>query len=315
MTNTFKAYFSNVSPLWPIAKQRELMPKDLVAEYLDDLESSERRTKNPKLLSERAYMLRPTTRRNGAIILVADWPVLAWNAADLVSVFKKASAQGITIRAIITGNEVPPKATTKEIGAAVEAFQTAITNKIEVGRAGGSISAANRIAEAKTKTEKIRADWSNPTYKTEDLLGRVGLVYNTAKKYLGSRERAIAMWQANHKRAIKSAEVDKKPKQKVDFCGLYVFQIDDDVFKIGTSRNSQTRLKQVSAYHKKRMKVVALFNMEIEKATALEAEVHYRLRKYQHPEYNGREIFKTSLIAINRTVKRATKYLFEVPNE
>jgi hypothetical protein len=54
------------------------------------------------------------------------------------------------------------------------------------------------------------------------------------------------------------------------------------------------------------MKVVALFNKEIEKAAALENEVHYRLRKYRCHEYNGREIFKTSLTRINRTVKQAS---------
>lgn len=181
---------------------------------------------------------------------------------------------------------------------------------------GADISASRKREAAKAAAEKIRDRWPLPseTYTTEDLLEEAGISLNTAKTYLGRRPIEQANYRAKHKREVKEFVLDPTPKEKMDFCGLYVFQIDDDAFKIGTSKNSQNRLKQVSAYHKKRMKVVALFNMEIEKAQALEGEVHYRLNKYLHPEYNGREIFKTSLPMILRTIRKAKRHLFEVPN-
>lgn len=182
---------------------------------------------------------------------------------------------------------------------------------------GGRISADLRRKESMVAADKIKDRWPLPSeeWPTKALLKEAGISYNTAKTLLPPRPVAQYNYRAKHKREIKEAEISAKPKEKLDFCGLYVFQIEDDIFKIGTSRNAENRLKQVSAYQKKRMKVVALFNMEIEKAMALENEVHYRLRKYRCHEYNGREIFKTSLTRINRVVKQARKYLFEVPSE
>ena len=40
-----------------------------------------------------------------------------------------------------------------------------------------------------------------------------------------------------------------------------------------------------------------------------------KVRKSLANEYNGREIFQLSLNGIKRTIKRAMKHLFEVPNE
>jgi len=188
---------------------------------------------------------------------------------------------------------------------------------MSAAKIGAKKSADGKKAKSAEGVELIRADWPKPSsdFSTAELKERSGLSLNTIKKHLGSRVIAQYNYKGKNNRQIKALELEKSPREKLDFCGVYVFQIDDDAFKIGSSKNSGMRLKQVSAYHKKRMKVAALFNMEIEKAQALETEVHYRLRKHLHPDYNGREIFKTSLAAINRTVKQAKKYLFEVPNE
>lgn len=187
------------------------------------------------------------------------------------------------------------------------------------GKIGGQISADNKKKFARQGIELIRADWPKPSNEvsTETLKERSGLSLNTIKKYLGPRAIAQYNYNTKHKIEIKKAllEPPSKPDKPLEFCGVYVFQIEKDIFKIGSSTNAKNRLKHVSAYQKKSMKVVALYNMEIEKAQALEIEVHSRLHRYRAHEYNGREIFKITLTTIKRTINQTIKYLFEVPNE
>jgi len=183
------------------------------------------------------------------------------------------------------------------------------------GVIGGKISANNKKEFARRGIELIRADWPKPSNEvsTEALKERSELSLNTIKKYLGPRPIAQYNNKVKHQKQIREILLNPEPREETDFCGVYVFQIERDIFKIGYSLNAKDRLKNVSAYQKKSMKVVALYNMEIEKARALEAEVHSRLQKYRAHEYNGREIFKITLTTIKRTINQANKYLFEVP--
>lgn len=256
-------------------------------------------------------LLRPTTRTETLNIHVLSLGCIADNADDFEA-FMRRLPKHATIRSKEEGHFIGHSFPIKK---ARVMFQAA--RKYGVAKVGGRVSADNRKAKSAEGAAKIKDRWGmdSKTWPTHVLLKEADISYNTAKTLLPPRPVAQYNYRAKNGRQIKAIILDPKPREKLDFCGLYVFQIDDDVFKIGTSRNSETRLKQVSAYHKKRMKVVALFNMAIEKAQALECEVHYRLRKHLHPEYNGREIFRTSLKTINRTIKQATKHLFEVPNE
>lgn len=184
---------------------------------------------------------------------------------------------------------------------------------------GAKISADNKKDIARKGIELIRLDWAKPSYEisTKALIDRSGLSLNTIKKYLGPRQIAQYNYRIKNKLELKRAILDPPPKKErpMEFCGLYVFQMEANIFKIGVSADANKRLKNVSAYQKKSMKVVALYNMEIEKAYALELEVHNRLSKYHAHEYNGREIFQVSLNTINRTIRKAMKHLFEVKNE
>jgi hypothetical protein len=256
------------------------------------------------------WLLRPTTRKGRPRIHVMSLGVIADSEPKFRRFLEDAKEQRAEI-------------VSKEDGKtfAVNGNCENLVRWWKVARMTGAAKIGAQ-ASAKSKKEitargiaKIKDRWHLPSdeWPTNALLDEAGISYKTAKTMLPPRPVAQYNWNAKHKRAIRSLELDPKPRDKMEFCGVYVFQIDDDVFKIGSSIHSGNRLKQVSAYHRKRMKVVALFNMEIQKAQALEAEVHHRLRKQLHPDYNGREIFKTSLPTIRRAVKAAKRYLFEVP--
>lgn len=184
-------------------------------------------------------------------------------------------------------------------------------------KAGAKISARLKRQKSSEGVAKIKDRWplSSKEWPTKVLLAEADVSLNTAKAYLGSRPIAQYNLKGKHHRQLRSLELDEKPREKSNFCGLYVFRVDDGVFKIGFSGNARTRFKHISQYQKKKMKIVAIYNMEKDKAVALENEVHNRLHKYRDDRYNGREIFKVSLERIKRTIKQATKYLFEVPDD
>lgn len=262
---------------------------------------------------ELPYLLRPTTRKEKDEVHVVSLAVMADNEKEFIEIICAIRATKATIYAKEENIVISPSAIWP--GRVMKAWKDA--RRAGVQKIGGRISAENRQKKSADGVAKIKDRWGmdSKTWPTRVLLKEADISYNTAKTLLPPRPIAQHNYAGKNKRQIKAVVLDPKPREKPDFCGVYVFQIEDDVFKIGSSINAQTRLKQVSAYQRKRMKVVALFNMDIEKAQALECEVHYRLRKYAHNEYNGREIFKTDLNTINRAVKRAMKYLFTVPKE
>lgn len=256
-------------------------------------------------------LLRQSQRSEQMNIHVMSLGVIAPTQKEFKDFLKQAWKLKATIRTLEGKVLAPGK------GIAIAVAQWKEDRLHGAAKVGGRISADNRMKKSAEGAARIKDRWSmdSKTWPTKVLLKEADMSYNTAKTLLPPRPVAQYNYEGRSKRQLRAIELDEKPREKLDFCGVYVFQIDDDIFKIGSSRNSTNRLKQVSAYQKKKMKVVALFNMEIEKAMAVENEVHYRLRKYRCHEYNGREIFKTSLKAIQRAVKQAQKYLFEVPNE
>lgn len=261
---------------------------------------------------EAQWLLRPSTRKGRDRIHVMSLGVIADSEKKFRDFLADAKTRKVEIVSKEDGQTFVVNGNCENL---VKWWKVARTNG--AAKIGAQISAKNKKQATAMGIAKIKDRWPLPSeeWATKALLQEAGISYNTAKTLLPPRPVAQYNWKGKAGRQIKSLELDKKPREKLEFCGVYVFQIDDDAFKIGSSIHSGNRLKQVSAYHKKRMKVVALYNMEIEKAQALEVEVHHRLRKFLHPEYNGREIFKTTLPTIQRAVKQAKRYLFEVPNE
>ena len=188
---------------------------------------------------------------------------------------------------------------------------------------GAQKSADNKKDIAKKAVELIREDWPKPSTEisTEALKERSGLSLNTIKKYLGPRPIAQYNYRTKYGRQIKQIETNPEPREEMDFCGVYVFQVQRGVYKIGSSNNATRRFKQVSQHHKKDMRVVELFNMDRATAYAVELEAHRLLHKQLATEYRGKEIFRASLETIKKAIKRAIRTVSaipkyeEVPNE
>ena len=146
------------------------------------------------------------------------------------------------------------------------------------------------------------------------MLDEADVSLNSVKSVLGSRPIAQYNYRTRHGKQIKQLETSSKPlREKVDFCGVYIFQIDEGVYKVGSSNHSGRRFKRVSQNHKKNMKVVETFNMDRDTAYRVEMEAHYLLRKLIAKEYNGREIFKASLETVKKAINKAIKNVTEAP--
>lgn len=184
-----------------------------------------------------------------------------------------------------------------------------------VAKIGARTSADRKKAVSAEGIAKIKDKWPLPSkeWPTAQLLTLADLSLNTVKSILGPRPIAQYNYRTKHGRQIKQIELRPEPREKIDFCGVYIFQIEEDVYKVGSSNHSGRRFKQVSAHHKKQMKVVETFNMPIEKAVYVEAEAHHLLRKHLAREYNGREIFKASLNTIRKAINKAIKNVSEAP--
>ena len=178
-----------------------------------------------------------------------------------------------------------------------------------VAKIGARMSADRKKSISAEGVAKIKDKWPLPSkeYPTAQLLAVAELSLNTVKSILGPRPIAQHNYRMKHARQIKQAVTVEQPREKMDFCGVYIFQIEEGVYKVGISGDAKRRFKNVSQYHKKHMKIVELFNMPIEKATSVEMQAHYFLRKHHAKEYNGREIFKASLETVKRAVNRAIK--------
>lgn len=178
-----------------------------------------------------------------------------------------------------------------------------------VAKIGARRSADRKKAFSAEGVAKIKDKWPLPSkdFPTTQLLVEADLSLNTIKSILGPRPIAQHNYRMKNGRQIKQLNINPSPREKIDFCGVYIFQIEEGVYKVGMTGNAKRRFKDISQYHKKQMKVVELFNMPIEKALSVEMQAHYFLRKCHAKEYNGREIFKASLETVKRAVNRAIK--------
>ena len=180
---------------------------------------------------------------------------------------------------------------------------------------GARMSADRKKAVSAEGVAKIKDRWPLPTkeHPTMALLEEAGLSLNTVKSLLGPRPIAQYNHRVKNGRQIKQFEINPEPREKMDFCGVYVFQVQRGVYKIGSSNDATRRFKQVSQHHLKDMKVVEIFNMDRSTAYAVELEAHRLLHKCLANEYRGKEIFRASLETIKKTIRRAIKTVSRIP--
>lgn len=255
-------------------------------------------------------LLRATTRKTEDKIFVVSFGVIADNEKDLREFAKLCKARKTEVCSA-EGQTV--WRWYNSVNVLVEWWRNARRNGSS--KIGARKSADNKKALAKAAAEKIADRWpmSSDEWPTDKLLKEAGISLNTVKVYLGKRPIAQHNYRTKHGRQIKQLELNPEPREKMDFCGVYIFQIDEGVYKVGSSNHSGRRFQQVSQHHKKQMKVIETFNMDIDKAFKVEAEAHYLLRKFLDPEYRGREIFKASLNTIKKAINKAVKNVTEAP--
>jgi hypothetical protein len=190
-----RVYISNISPLWPEARQEALLREAIrdypkgVNVYDDILTPRERRAHKPPSLVDRDLMLRPNSARRSATIYIASLAVFAWTDADMLKCITAAASKGMTIRVLDVDLTIGPDAGAQVMSKAIEAFAAGRKRQTEFvrGQAGGKASAENREGKARAAAESIKAAWARRDERTPDLLARAGISLNTAKRYLGSR--------------------------------------------------------------------------------------------------------------------------------
>jgi hypothetical protein len=218
-----RVYLSNIARTWPIAAQEALLAKAApgwpnVPTYRDILLPAKRRGQSREAMTERASMLRATSRRpQDEVIYVASLAVLAWDAGDFGSCLAAAAKRQATIVALDTGRRVPPHVGADDWAEATKEF-LAKRRSSEAGggrKVGAEASKKVRMEDAQQRADSIRPDWTRNDIPTGELLLRAGkrrkiggksvvvpMAYATAVRYLGHRPEA----QRKHRMSIATAE-------------------------------------------------------------------------------------------------------------
>lgn len=203
-----RVYLSTITAAWTLPRQRELLA-DVIqkagsAVYEDVVSERARKAHRGDDLTERADLLKPTARRAEETIHVASLSVLAWDAADLLTVFAAAYGRNAYIVAHDTGLIIPPKDGVQKVNEAVQSFLTTRRDaQTGIGRAAGArVAADNRKARTVAKIALIRDRWHLREPSTKALLTEAGLTYPTAVEHLGSRPVAQTAWERKEARRI-----------------------------------------------------------------------------------------------------------------
>lgn len=258
-----------------------------------------------------ASLLRPTRRQQTLRICVVSLGVMSDTEKNFLYILSGIRKIKAHIWEEETRTEYHDDCPIKNV---VNAWKVA--RRDGAAKIGAKISADRKKARVRQACALISDRWPMPSseHPTSKLLEEAGISLNSVKAVLGSRPIAQYNYRTKHGKQIKQLEISPKPlREKVDFCGVYIFQIEEGVYKVGSSNDSGRRFKQVSQHHKKHMKVVETFNMDRDTAYRVEMEAHYLLRKLIAKEYNGREIFNASLETVKKAINKAIKNVTEAP--
>lgn len=307
-----KAYISNLSPVWPVAKQINVLnpvtsdSEKPVTIYRDELPSSERRGHRVDGLPERGQMFRPSSREAGQIIFVASLAVLARNADDLMLVLTQAAERNATIRDLTANVDIKPTAKAKDLKEATRLFVEARKRAIESerGKTGGQKSGGLRAQLAKEIALKFENDWQDFKKTNQQIAKESGLSVNTLKLYLGRRAEARARYLGKLKRgthALRSAQ----PCELAEIPFVYLMRRQDGVYKIGFSANPKQRANDLRGQFKKTFKIIATWQRR--DAYRVEKFAHRLLKTKLHLSSDGWETFKAPRKVILAAIEQAIR--------
>lgn len=308
MTTSIRTYLSNISPLWPVKRQREMLASlgNDTIEFCDELHPDERRGYRVDGLFQRTQMLRPTTRNGAMTIAVASLGVLARNAEDLLAVIGLAAERGATIRDVNADFEIKPNAKMRDMKRATEEFAKSRVKEraADRGKFGGQKSGAVRAAMAKEVSLKFENDWCASDKTNKQIVKESGLSVNTLKLYLGRRADAKRRWAARTKRKYGPSARCTDPLLE-DISYVYLAKRNDGpVWKIGYSAKPQERMKQIGGAGK-RFRLAGTWPHR--HAYRVERLTHKLLRLKTHLASEGWEHFKgpkkTMVAAIEEAIR------------
>lgn len=201
-----KAYISDICKRWPLNEQlAAIKAAGIGSVYQDELNLKRGQYLKPDLLTERAILLKPSSRNGNTTIVVQSLGVLACNTEDLMNVLDLAAERGAAIYDLSANFTIGPRPNAATQRQAIKVFEQAkqADKNLSRGQAGGIKSGKVRKARIAAAIDLIRARWPNPDYETSDLLKEAKLPYNTAANRLGRRPLEIAYFLAAQKRKDK----------------------------------------------------------------------------------------------------------------
>lgn len=205
---SLRAYVSNLSKVWPEAEQRRVIsewvqrvqPGAKPPEYRDILTRRGLQSRKPELLTDRAAMLRPTSRRADETIVVAALGCLAVSPADLAAVIAAASARRATLDVVADGLTIPPDPPAAVLAAVLAVWERRRRQGLhEAGRMAGQRAAvAKRREKVTAALALVDQAWATDA-PLADLVALSGLTSKTLYKHLGPRADARRAVQRKEK--------------------------------------------------------------------------------------------------------------------
>lgn len=218
-----RTYTSNVTAIWPIQKQHELLaaslpgwPKGYVL-FHDDIDARQRRLRNPRVLAARNEMLRGTTLKRAETIDVPALPVFAMSIEDVFHALTLAGAQGATVHFLHEGLTVAPGSGAEALHEIAIMFAQA---KLD-GRAvtAGKASGDKKRFASEEKAKAVKPHYGDPNWTMKRLEQASGLTRNTIIRALGPLADARKAWAGREATAIanaKRAAAREKRKAKAE---------------------------------------------------------------------------------------------------
>lgn len=206
-----RAYLSNISPVWPLARQEALFDERLpgwrkLSVFRDELGSIERIAHRSATLRNRESLLRVNERLTRYTVVVASLPCFGWKGYDFRNAFEAFTACNASLLALDVGQTFGHE----DLSAALKAFGAGLAraksaNTPARGSGGSAAAAVMRKAATDVGVERIRHLWPLPADEWPTYILRLiasdtdePKAYNTLVDRLGGREQI----QAQHAREV-----------------------------------------------------------------------------------------------------------------
>lgn len=212
-------YLSNLSQIWPIARQEPLLddayPGWREQAVYRDILSLRGLAKGERLAERDDFLLRKAGRTDdGGEVVVATLLAIARTQADLTSVLVRIAGRHEKLRSIAEDMLIDP--VEQDLEELRRVFHNATRRVSARGVPGGKASGIKRAADADAKIERIRPFWGLAEPTTAALCKQHDIARVTIEARLGKRrpaQRAYAEDIRRQMHALKVAEANSRRKK------------------------------------------------------------------------------------------------------